>query len=290
MIVVAAASLAVAVVLAAALLRTRRRVSEQDASLNALSEQRNAAQLDAATAHDRAASARRERDDALQRVQRARRDASEVAARLSEESAARAEAEAAVAQAASRGEELARQVAEATAAVADCTTELEELRSQQVAPVSVSSVEAGPSSAAGDLAVLWELALVRAERTWRTSISLSVDAESPLASSDDPLRTAVEIEIDAAREEAGADIDLRWSGEAAVPAAAAVVVFSLVESAIAEVSKSEGRTTVHVTVGEDQVELRFEAVDDTGEPVPLRLPDTVSTSPGQARVPLVPSP
>lgn len=282
MLVVALACLAVAVGLGAALIWARRRASDLQIRLDAVTGQRDAARAEANAADDRASAALRERDDAFERVQRARRDAAEVAGRLRDESAARAQADASAAVATSRADGLERELAEtieALEALEARTAELDQMARQPVAS------DAAPGGA-GDLELLWELALARAEATWRTSISLSLDEESPLASSQQPLRAAIEILIEAAREEAGADMELEWSGAVPVPPASAVVVFSLVESVIASVAKSAGSTTVRVTVSEDGIELGFDAVDDTGRPLAITLPATVSEAPGEARIPL----
>lgn len=281
MIVVAVACLAVAIGLGVVLVRTRTRLSDLEIALHGVTNQRDAAQAQAAEAVERAAVALQERDDAFERVQRARRDAAEVAARLSDETAARAEALAAADAATSRCEIVERELAEARDLVDEMMVEIQDLRRQREAHVQVPS-----ASGAWEADLLWDLALARAEQRWRMSISLSIDDESPLAGSDDQLRAAIEIEIDAAREESGADIDLHWSGETPAPPAAGVVAYSLVESVVAALATTAARTVVHVEVGEDDIRLRFDVTDDTGRPMEPELPSAIRDAPGAVRIPL----
>ena len=233
----------------------------------------------AATSDAEAVAARQARDDALERVQRARRDASEVGARLRDEAAARQAAEQTAQTASGRVAVLETALHEAEAARDQHAAELEAVRRRAAERSEESD---GAAAGAGD--VLWALALARVERTWRTSISLGLEDQSPLVGATDPLRTAVEIEIDAAHEEAGADIELRWTGDGPVSSTAAVVALAAIESVVQSVAKTAATTTIDVTVGPEAVEVAFAATDDDGAPVELELPDALVTAPGRIRV------
>ena len=61
-----------------------------------------------------------------------------------------------------------------------------------------------------DPGILWQLELARSERTWRYSVAMFPDDESPFAETDDPLRLAVETESAALRDEVGAFLSVDW--------------------------------------------------------------------------------
>lgn len=278
MIVVAAACFVLAVVAGIAWWRARQRVTALEAELRTRTDERDAARTDAAGARAEAASTAIERDDAHERIQRARRDAAVVADRLRDERAARAVTEGAAEEEAGR-----RTVVEA---------ELVEVRSQldaTRAQVAEAQVHGASAPGAGTVGVLWSSTLVRVEQIWRTSISLGLDEASPLDRADDPLRAALEIVIGAAREESGALIDLHWTVDVPVPAEPALVVLALVESVVAVVAKRAGSTAVHVGSDGEHVEVRFDVVDDDGAPVEIEVPAALADGPGQARIPLAPA-
>lgn len=278
MIVVAVACLVLAVVAGIAWWRARQRVIALEAELRTRTDELAAARTDAADARAEAARTAIERDDALQRVQRARRDAADVANRLRDERAARTLAEEAV------EKESQRRVGVETE-LATARSDLEAARAQ----VAEAQVHGASAPGAGTVAVLWSSTLARIDQIWRTSISLGLDDASPLDSSDDPLRTALEIVIGAAREESGADIDLHWATTGPVPPGPALVVLVLIESVVAVVAKSAGSTNVHVGTGDGHVDVRFDVVDDAGVPVSIEVPASLSDGAGQVRIPLAPA-
>ncbi len=310
-VVVAAACFAVAVLLGL-WSRARSRIDDLETELATTDAARRQALTDVAAARSEADDAHRARDDAAERVQRARRDAAEVGARLAAEAAARAEAdqrraeaddaraqaEQATAEAEQRRSEAEQRCAEAErhrddadqaraqaeAQLAQTETRLAHIEGRRVegtaTPETVVAAEVETSTAA----VLWQLALARAERTWRTSIALGFEDGSPLAASADALRTAVEIEVDAAREEAGAGIDLDWTFVAPAPPEAALVVLGVIESVVQSVAKTASMTTIGVQEGPDAVEVAFSSVDDAGDPVALDLPAGLVAGPGAIRV------
>jgi hypothetical protein len=266
MLVVTAVCLVVVVALAVVLVRTRAQVDRLAELARELTDDREDAVADARRAREEGDALRIERDDALERVQRARRDAAEVANRLQEERAARSEAEAAGATATAQCDELQREVAA--------------LRDELA--VSVPSAAAGSEEQAADAEVLWELALARVSRTWRTSIALLPDEPSPIEGAPDTLRAAVEVLVDAAREEAGADIDLEWSGDSStIGAHRAVLALSVIEAIIETVAKVVAPTHLHVTVTPRGVELAVTTDEASGSAVPLELPAALATGPGR---------
>ena len=270
MIVVAAVSAAVAVLLLGLLLRERTRSSGLEDDLAGMTAARGVAAATAAEAEERARLAGQARDDALERVQRSRRDAAEVAARLREESAARAEAEAAAERSAGECGRLAGELA-------DRTEELEAVRAE------LASRPTGDGDRNAE--VLWHLVLGRIERLWRTSIALLPEDPSPIQGSDDPLRAAAEVVVDAAREEAGADIELVWTGPGReVPIDRATVALAVVESVVETVSKATLRTTVRVTVETGAVEIAVETDDDLPLEDACGVPGALSAGLGRYRV------
>ncbi len=279
MVVVAAACFLVAVALAVGLVRSTRHIADLDQQLSRASEAGDEARAEAAAAHAEATAAHRARDDALERAQRARRDAADVGARLRDEVTAREAAEAAVREASGRVDVLEAAAKAAARAWDAQAAELEAVRRELA---EHGAVVAPVDAAAAD--ILWALALERVERTWRTSISLGIEDASPLVDSDDPLRTAVEIEIEAAHEEAGAAIDLQWTAEGPVAPATALVVLGVIESVIQSLAKTAATTTIDVRAAGDGVEVAFAATDDDGTSIVLDLPEALETAPGRVRV------
>lgn len=247
MVVVVIVCLLAVIGLAVALWRFQQHIdaltAERDELLAALDEADNEV-TDALTA---TAAAERQRDEALERVQRARRDASEVAGRLTQETNAREAAE--------------RRVSELLA-------EVGELR----------------ESAGGEALAerLWALALADLERTWRMSVAGGPDEVSPLAGADDQLRAAVEIVVDAAREDAGAAVELVWRVTGEVPVADALLVLATVRELVASVAKTASAATLGVDGTSGAVDVRIDALGDDDAPLTIDLAGAVE--PGRYRV------
>ncbi len=248
MIVVVITCVVVIVALVVANLRLRTRGDELAALARATADERDSARSDASACADEAATVRRERDDALDRGNRSRRDAAEVANRLSAETAVR----------------------EARESELDATRR---------------ALEVARAAGVGGLAdVLWDLSLRQAEATWRLSIAVDPSAPSPLAACIDPFRTAVEIEIDAAREESGAVIELTWIGDGATASEHSVVALAIVRDVINQVGTAAASTTLTIACLDDAVELTVDSVDDDGEPVEVAMPHQPDAKPGWARI------
>ena len=249
-------------------LRTRSQVEALADVVRDLTGQRDEARIEAGASADDAAAARRDRDDALERVQRARRDAAEVANRLRAESAARADAERAAATATEEGDAV--------------RAEVDQLRADLRSAEEAIAAAPAPGDDGAATAVLWELALGRVERTWRTSVALGADDPSPLDGGDDALRTAVEVLVDAAREEAGADIEIEWSGSGAVlPTQRALLALEVVEAVVATVAKVATRTELRIAVAPDGVEIDVVTDDGAGGPLRLEVPVALGAGPGR---------
>lgn len=240
----------VAAGLAVVALRLRSELEAVTEARDALEIERNTRAAEALAASGRAEDAVAERDAALERVQRARRDASEVARRLAEETAARKAAETEV-------EEVRRDVARFEAELAEVRAELE------------------AASAAGggtDVEQLWSLALASVERLWQTSVAPAPGSPSPLVDAADPLRAAVEIVVDAAHEEAGAAVELQWTLDEVLGADPGLRVLATVQEAVAAVAKTASRAELVVEEADGSVRVRIDAVDDDGAPLPVALP------------------
>lgn len=192
--------------------------------------------------------ARLERDDALERVNRARRDAADVANRLRDETAAK--------------DALDRELGDARDALA-------------VAEAALSLRSA---------AVLWDLAIRECEHRWRVSVAVDPDAASPLEGAADRFRAAVEVEVDAAREESGAALDLVWKGDTAPDDERAVIALALVRDVIAAQGTVASSTTITVDSTDDAVEIVVDAVGPDGSSLEVSIPASLAVEPGRARI------
>lgn len=248
MLVLVITCVVVIAALVVANLRQRVRMRQLEALARDTTDERDAADLRAAASRRATVAAERARDEALERVQRSRRDAAEVANRLSAETAAKAEVDA----------------------------ELVALREELEA--------ARRAGGDGTIEQLWQLSLRRAEATWRLSVAIDPAGESPLADTADPFRAAVEIEIDAAREEAGAVIEIEWIGDAPVPVERAIVGLALVRDLVDSLGTMADRTALTLTSRADALEVAVEALDADGQPLPVPLPSGLEASPGTARI------
>ena len=265
MLVVTVACLLAVVALVVALVRTRAQIDRLAELTRALTDDCDEALAEVRRARDEGDVLCVERDDALERVQRARRDAAEVANRLQEERTARAQAEEVGTAAGAERDELQREVVA--------------LREELAASAPPAPSGQGEGT---DAEVLWELALARVARTWRTSIALLPDEPSPIGGAADTLRAAVEVLVDAARQEAGADIDLEWSGDSSgIGPQRAVLALSVVEAIIETVAKVVAPTRLHVAVTPDGVEIAVSTDEPSGERVPLELPAVLAAGPGR---------
>ncbi len=249
MIVVVVTCVVVIVAMVIANLRLRTRADELEDLARSTADERDAARADAADAANDAALVRRQRDEALERGHRSRRDAAQVANRLTAESSARAEVE-------------------------------DQLRSAR------RDLDEARAAGVGGLAdVLWLLSVRQAATTWRMSIAVDPSEPSPLEGCDDQFRAAIEIEVDAAREESGADLELEWAGEVVAPAPErAVVALAVVRDVISELATTSARTTLRVSCLDDAVEIEAESVDAAGASLPVSLPSQIESGPGRARI------
>lgn len=255
----------VIVALVASLLRLRARADELARLVDDTRAERDRAGDERAAATARADELAQERDDALERVNRARRDAAEVANRLRDETNTRTDVE--------------RELTQVRAELEAARTELVEA----AAAASVAVREPGEDASRAES--LWALMLRQVEHTWRVSVALGSEESSPLEGDGDPFRTAVEIEVDAAREEGGAAVDLVWSDDAGSPEPEqAAVALALVRDLIATLGTSAGRTKLTLALAGDGIEVGVEAVDDAGAPIKVELPAALEIEPGRARI------
>lgn len=232
MLAVAVVLLLVAVALGVLLVRTRAQVDALTAELAEAHRLREAADVAWRRADADAEQARADRDDALERANRARRDAADVARRMKQEADARAAADASLAE----------------------------------SLVALEHARAAASGGDDQAAELWDLALAGVRRTWEVSVAPSPGLASPLEDSDDELRDAVAIEVDAAREEAGAAIELVWAGTEAVGPALGLRALALAQELVGRLSKASGSALFAVTVEPDGVTLEVTGSDAEGRP------------------------
>lgn len=238
----------VIVALVTSIVRLRAHVRELTDFMVQTGAERDRAVADAATNRAAAESAAGERDDALERVNRARRDAADVANRLRDESA--------------ENEVLRRDLDEVRAALAIAEAE-------------------PPDSPAS---VLWDLSVRECEHRWRVSVAVDPDEESPLDGASDRFRAAVDVEVDAAREESGAALDLVWKGELPPGDRRAVVALAFVRDVIATHGTVASNTTITVDSREDGVEVQVDVTGPDGTPIDVPIPAPLEVEPGRALI------
>lgn len=292
------AAVVIIVPLAVTNVRLRNRVAELVGMFDRSNQDLTTARAGVDAATQQLTETERERDDAVDRAQRARRDAAEVANRLRDEANARQSAEAAAKAASTAGDQATAKVAAATAerdeAIHARDVALIERDDALAASARIPEIDApevaatapATEGAAGfDVAVVWAMALARVERTWRVSVASGDSTPSPLESGDALLRTAFEIEVDAAREEAGADIDLAWTGPGMVETGAAVTALAVGSHLVAGLAKTAARAVITVTVSDDVVDIVATGTNDEGEPVTIVEPASVAGDGGHIQIP-----
>lgn len=275
MVVLLVVTLLVVMGLAVALWRAHATIEGLNGRIDAFTAELDDADNEITAALAEASQATKERDDAFERVQRARRDAAEVAGRLYEEQTAREAAE-------RRADAADARAATAEEVLRERTEELEVLRTT----VADLEREVAAATSAGGVEVdqLWSLALAASERLWHTSVAAGPVGVSPLADADDPLRTAIEIEVDAAREEAGAAIELVWELDGIVPVAQAVLALATVQGLVASVAKTAASATLTIRGVGGGVEVTMAATDDDGVPLDVAIAGSAAVAPGRYRV------
>jgi hypothetical protein len=113
-----------------------------------------------------------------------------------------------------------------------------------------------------DATALWNLELARAERTWRHSVAVSPDQDSPFAGTDDALGVAVEVEVAALREEVGVAMELRWD-VTVDDLARRLLVLRLVQELLSVASRAEQAVVLSAESGEDgAVVLHLDSPDE----------------------------
>lgn len=262
MFIALSAVLALAViVLAIAWLRTRRSLEMSVAEAEERSEQLTSAREALREAEAATATRSRERDDALARELRVKRDAAEVATRL--EATARERD-----QLTSERDQLA---AERDALAEEC----ERLRAQPTAEDTASM----------DGELVWALTLARIDRLWQVSVASGIGAASPLIGSSSLLADALEILVAAARDEAGATVELTYAGADDVEGSTAATVVCLCEELVAAAIAGADETRVDVDVTDDDVVVSVSATRD-GRDVAVPGPSALLAD-GGYRVPRV---
>jgi hypothetical protein len=123
-----------------------------------------------------------------------------------------------------------------------------------------------------DPASLWQLELVRSERTWRTSVAVDPSApKGPFEVADDPVRLAVEITAAALREDVGAFISIDWQ----VPPVEEPARRHLIVRVAQEMLEAAARTAEPlklVVTGDKEIRLRLEPTDPDTEVIKVPQP------------------
>ena len=250
MIVVVITCVIVIAVLVFVHVRQCRRIDELEGVIRQIIAERDRADEARAEAQNTAVESAAARDDALERVNRAKRDAAEVANRLSDE----------------------------RERVGGLEAELAASREE------VATLERAAER--DDSGILWELMRRHTEHTWLVSIAVGEDEPSPFESDADPFRTAVEIEVDAAREEAGAAVELAWSGDegARVAPARAALTVALVRDVLGALGTSAASITIAIDISSDHIDVAIAAEADDGSPIEIVVPDGLETVDQRLRI------
>lgn len=123
---------------------------------------------------------------------------------------------------------------------------------------------------------LWNLEVSRSERTWRNSVAINPAADrSPFEETDDPLRLAVEIEAAALRENVGAFITIDWRAEPVADAARRHLIVRVAQELLEAAARSPEPSRL-VAFGDDEVTLRLEAIEDSDEVINVIPPRITS--------------
>ena len=127
-----------------------------------------------------------------------------------------------------------------------------------------------------DAASLWQLEMMRSERTWRYNVAPGLDSASPLDDPDaDQLHVAVDIEASAVREQSGTAVEVEWTMTRRIDPGPSLAVLRQVQEQLARFAKRSDRVTVRVVDGGDHVTTEVLATGDpegTGlEPVVLHV-------------------
>lgn len=274
----------VVIALAVVNVKARRRVDDlvaRDAQRSKDLQRANAELREAST---RNAELTTERDDALERVQRSRRDAAQVAERLhsitGDHDAQTARLDELDEQHGALGERHESLIAEHESLLERCAAVTEERDALLRRPAP--TVDDGDPSPL-DSEVVWALTLARIDRIWRVSVATALDEVSPLATSSALFVDALDVVVRAAREEAGAIVDLDIDGSGDIDGATATTVVCLVEELVSSAIAVADETTVTVSIGDDAVYVAVTA-ETSGTTVAVPGPASLAGADGRYRV------
>ena len=180
-----------------------------------------------------------------------------------------------------QAERLTRQSAEIDSLVAGRKTLQDRLDAAELAAAAAATRDRGIEIKDGlDLGraqpeTLWNLELVRSERTWRTSVAANPAADvNPFDEADDPVRLAVEIEAAALRENVGASITIDWQADAVASPAHGHLVVRVAQELLEAAARSPEPSRLVATGDAEAVTLSLEAEDTSDEVIniiPLRI-------------------
>jgi uncharacterized protein YoxC len=124
---------------------------------------------------------------------------------------------------------------------------------------------------------LWELELLRSERTWRTSVAIDPSAEtSPFDDVDDPVRQAVEIEAGALRENVGAFITIDWQAKPLTSPSHAHLVVRVAQELLEAAARHPEPARLLARGDDDGVTLSLDAEEEGDEVINIIPPRVTS--------------
>lgn len=151
--------------------------------------------------------------------------------------------------------EAARAESERGRAEAEAAAEAAEARAANMVIGDVATVEGAHPEA------LWNLEVVRSERTWRNSVAVDPLApQGPFEATDDPVRLAVEIEAAALRENVGAFITIDWRAEPVADPARRHLIVRVAQEMLEAAARNPEPLRL-VARGEDEVRLELEPME-----------------------------
>lgn len=261
---------AVALGLAALLLRSQSQSKSLNASLNQVHQE-------AAANRDRLETEIKEKDALIDELERS---AAAATSKIDELESAKRDAETKSTTAAERADAAVADTAAKDGELREAQQKLEELTTQNNALVDdrdslkneIESARSAPAIVLGDghqngngsspIHTLWDLEMARSERTWRHSVAINPENDpNPFDETDDPVRLAVEIEAAALRETVGSFITVDWQATPVVDTARRQLVLRVAQEMLAAASREPAASTLTVH-GEGELVLELTQTDD----------------------------
>ena len=188
----------------------------------------------------------------------------------------RKELKAAKSQVADQGAQIEKQLGQVADLLTERTTlqgRLAESEATRAAAVARNVGIVIDEELAGDDArtkALWELELLRSDRTWRTAVAVDPNApHSPFDDTDDPVRLAVEVEAAALRENVGNAVDVLWEAPEFGDPGRSHLVVRVAQEMLESAARCNDPTKLVVSV--DDATLADDETDGEAVPGPVRI-------------------